>query len=235
MQAFPSAADFEAFLDREHASAPGIYVKLAKKASCIPSISSAEAVEVALCYGWIDGRANSIDDVWWTARYTPRRAKSIWSQKNVGTIARLIAEGRMRPAGLATVEAAKADGRWDRAYAGPATMVEPEDLKTTLAESPAAEAVWKSLSKSEKYASLHRIETASKNNRAKSVAVVVQMLAAGQQLGATSSAKTTKKKAKSGSGIKKAIKTESVKSTLRREEAVAPRRAGLRQRKPCVH
>jgi uncharacterized protein YdeI (YjbR/CyaY-like superfamily) len=111
VQAFASPADFEAFLKREHATAPSIFVKRAKKGSSIPSISATEAVEVALCYGWIDGRANSIDDTWWMVRYTPRRAKSVWSQKNVDTISRLIEDGRMRPAGLAAVEAAKTDGR----------------------------------------------------------------------------------------------------------------------------
>lgn len=133
--AFPTAAAFDTFLEREHASAPGIYLKFAKKASSIPSITWAEAVEVALCYGWIDGRANALDDKWWTVRYTPRRARSIWSQKNVGTVARLIEDGRMRPAGLAAVEAAKADGRWDRAYAGPANVTTPDDFTIALAAS----------------------------------------------------------------------------------------------------
>jgi uncharacterized protein YdeI (YjbR/CyaY-like superfamily) len=108
---FASMADFEAYLEREHVKAPGVYLKLAKKGSGIPSVASTEAVEVALCFGWIDGRAQTIDDTWWLSRYTPRRQKSIWSQKNVNTIARLTEQGRMRPAGISAVDAAKRDGR----------------------------------------------------------------------------------------------------------------------------
>ena len=178
--AFPTAASFEAFLEREHASAPGIYLKFAKKASGIPSITGAEAVEVALCYGWIDGRANPIDDKWWTVRYTPRRAKSIWSQKNVGTVERLIEEGRMRPPGRVAVEAAKADGRWNRAYAGPATMVTPADFTEALAAEPAAEAYFESLNKSEKYAVLIKIAMASDKNRSKKIDTLVQSMAVGK-------------------------------------------------------
>ncbi|KAI4705355.1 hypothetical protein J4E81_000237 [Alternaria sp. BMP 2799] len=160
VQAFPTCTDFETFLEREHATAPGLYVKLAKKNSGTPSITAAEAVEVALCYGWIDGRANACDETWWTVRYTPRRANSMWSQKNVGTVARLIETGRMRPAGLAAVDAAKADGRWDRAYAGSATIVVPEDLKIALAQVPAAEAQWESMNKGDRYTALLKVETA---------------------------------------------------------------------------
>jgi uncharacterized protein YdeI (YjbR/CyaY-like superfamily) len=168
-------------------------MKLAKKSSGIPSISAAEAVEVALCYGWIDGRANSTDDTWWTVRYTPRRAKSIWSQKNVGTISRLTGDDRMRPAGLAAVKAAKADGRWDRAYAGSSTVAVPKDLTTALAEVPSAKALWESLNKSERYTALWKIETASATAREKRVEAIVQMLAAGQRPG--SATKTAAQKA----------------------------------------
>ncbi|CAO2656117.1 Nn.00g049200.m01.CDS01 [Neocucurbitaria sp. VM-36] len=231
MKTFPGSADFEAFLEREHETAPGIYLKLAKKHSGIPSISGTEAVEVALCYGWIDGRANSIDGNWWTVRYTPRRAKSIWSQKNVGTVARLIEQGRMRPAGLAAVEAAKMDGRWERAYAGPATIVIPDDLKAALADELAADAFWKSLSKSDRYATLHRIETASEAARAKNIATMVQMLAAGQQPGATVVKSKAKGTPKRSEGIKKANhKTTSTARDSINSEDKRPRRAGLRQR-----
>lgn len=182
-QTFATPADFEAFLEREHATAPGVYVKLAKKSSGIPSITAAEAVEVALCYGWIDGRANACDDAFWTVRYTPRRAKSIWSQKNVGTVSRLIEDGRMRPAGLAAIDAAKADGRWDRAYAGSATIVTPDDLKDALARVPAAKAHWESMNKSDRYAALLRVETGTKNARSKRIQGIVQGLATGRRQG----------------------------------------------------
>lgn len=231
-QAFPTSADFEAFLKREHDTAPGVYLKLAKKQSGIPSISGAEAVEAALCYGWIDGRANSIDENWWTVRFTPRRAKSIWSQKNVNTVARLVEQGRMRPAGLAAVEAAKADGRWERAYAGPATIVVPDDLKSALIQEPAANAFWETLNKTQRYATLARIQIASDTLRPKRIAAFVQMLAAGQQPGGASSAAKTKAEPKRKHGIKKA--TAATVGTAVSTQSVGrapPRRAGLRQRK----
>jgi uncharacterized protein YdeI (YjbR/CyaY-like superfamily) len=180
-RAFPTAADFDAWLAAEHDRAPGLFVKLAKKSSGIPSLTAAEAVEVALCHGWIDGRGNRVDDVWFTVRYTPRRAKSVWSQKNVETVARLIAEGRMRPAGLAAVEAAQADGRWDRAYAGAATITVPDDLAAALAAEPAAEAFFAGLDRTNRYAVLWRVHTAgTPRTRANRIAACVQMLAEGR-------------------------------------------------------
>jgi uncharacterized protein YdeI (YjbR/CyaY-like superfamily) len=241
-RAFPTATSFEAFLKREHLSAPGIYLKLAKKASGIPSITGAEAVEIALCYGWIDGRANSIDDKWWTVRFTPRRAKSIWSKKNVGTVARLIEEGRMRAAGLAAVEAAKADGRWDRAYAGPATMVTPADFVEALAAEPAAEAYFESLNKSEKYAALMQLATVSDKNRSRKIDALVQTMAVGKTPGATKQKAilvkgTPKRKAKVGSV---AVQTKGVPAAPRRvkplendsehQQTSRPKREGLRKR-----
>ena len=181
-RAFPTAADFDAWLAAEHDRAPGLFVKLAKKSSGIPSLTAAEAVEVALCHGWIDGRGNRVDDVWFTVRYTPRRAKSVWSQKNVETVARLIAEGRMRPAGLVAVEAAQADGRWDRAYAGPATATVPHDLAAALAADPGAAAFFAGLDKTNRYSVLWRVHTAATpQTRAKRIAACVQMLAEGRR------------------------------------------------------
>jgi uncharacterized protein YdeI (YjbR/CyaY-like superfamily) len=178
---FAAPADFEAWLEAEHDRAPGVYVKLAKKAAGIPSMTAAEAVEVALCFGWIDGRGNRVDDDWFTVRYTPRRARSVWSQKNVETVARLVAEGRMRPAGLAAVRAAQADGRWDRAYAGAATITVPDDLAAALAASPAAAAAFAGLDGTNRYAVLWRVHTAATpQTRAKRIAACVQMLAEGR-------------------------------------------------------
>ncbi|KAF1918834.1 hypothetical protein BDU57DRAFT_121450 [Ampelomyces quisqualis] len=231
--AFPSVLSFEAFLEREHASAPGIHLKFAKKASGIPSITCAEAVEVALCYGWIDGRAHSIDDKWWTVRYTPRRAKSIWSQKNVTTVARLIEEGRMKPAGITVVEAAKADGRWDRAYAGPATMSTPEDFTQALAVHPTAEAYFQSLKKSEKYTVLMQLATISEKNRAKKIDALVQGMAAGKQLGAPRGTakraiKPTETKAKKIAGITQRDNALAPSHVVRHKDP--PKRSGLRPR-----
>jgi uncharacterized protein YdeI (YjbR/CyaY-like superfamily) len=189
---FASANDFESFLDREHATAPGIYLKLAKKASGILSVTAAEAVEIALCFGWIDGRANSVDDAWWTVRYTPRRSKSIWSQKNVATVAHLTEAGRMKPAGLEAVRAAKADGRWERAYAGPATIEVPADFQEALAVQEAAKAFFEGLNRSDRYSVLWRIETASPTSRAGRIVAMVEMLSVGNVPGAESAAKYKK-------------------------------------------
>ncbi|WP_138758138.1 YdeI/OmpD-associated family protein [Modestobacter altitudinis] len=181
-RAFPSAADFDAWLATEHDRAPGLFVKIAKKSAGIPSLTAAEAVEVALCHGWIDGRGNRVDDDWFTVRYTPRRPRSVWSQKNVETVARLIADGRMRPAGLAAVEAAQADGRWDRAYAGPATITVPDDLVAALAAEPAAESFFAGLDRTSRYAVLWRVHTAATpQTRANRIAACVQMLAEGRR------------------------------------------------------
>jgi uncharacterized protein YdeI (YjbR/CyaY-like superfamily) len=135
--AFPDQAALEAWLEAEHATAPGCYVRLAKKGAGVPSVTQAEMVESLLCFGWIDGRVNRLDDHSYLVRVTPRRPRSVWSQKNVAAVAELTAAGRMRPAGLAQVEAARADGRWDRAYAGSATITVPDDLAAALAAEPA--------------------------------------------------------------------------------------------------
>jgi uncharacterized protein YdeI (YjbR/CyaY-like superfamily) len=183
VRAFASAADFDAWLAVEHDRAPGLFLRIAKKSSGIPSITAAEAIEVALCHGWIDGRANRVDDDWFTVRYTPRRPRSVWSRKNVDTVARLIADGRMRPAGMAAVEAARADGRWERAYAGPATMTVPDDLAAALAAEPAAAAAFAELDRTNRYAVLWRVETASTpQTRARRIAACVQRLAEGRRI-----------------------------------------------------
>src|SRR5688572_31739383 len=179
--AFADQAALEAWLEAEHTTAPGLYVKIAKKGAGVPSINWEQMVEVLLCFGWIDGRANRLDDRYYLQRVTPRRPRSVWSQKNVTTVERLIAEGRMRPAGLAAVEAAKADGRWERAYAGPATITLPDDLRAALAAEPAAQQAFEALDGANRYAVLWRVHTAaSEATRAKRIAELVQMLAEGR-------------------------------------------------------
>jgi uncharacterized protein YdeI (YjbR/CyaY-like superfamily) len=181
--AFPDQAAFEEWLEAEHLTAPGCYVKLAKKSAGVPSVTQQEMVESLLCFGWIDGRANRLDDDFYLQRVTPRRAKSVWSKKNVDWVARLIAEGRMRPAGLAAVEAAQADGRWERAYAGPATITVPDDLALALAAEPAAQEAFDGLDGANRYAVLWRVHTASSPaTRTKRIAALVQMLAEGRRL-----------------------------------------------------
>ncbi|WP_336030731.1 YdeI/OmpD-associated family protein [Geodermatophilus sp. FMUSA9-8] len=181
--AFPDQAAFEAWLEAESATAPGIYVKLAKRGAGVPSLTRDEMVESLLCFGWIDGRANSVDEHWYLTRVTPRRPRSVWSAKNVGIVAELVAAGRMRPAGLAQVEAARADGRWERAYAGPATITVPDDLAAALAAEPAAQEAFAALDGANRYAVLWRVHTAaSPATRAKRIAALVAMLAEGRTI-----------------------------------------------------
>lgn len=177
---FADQAALEAWLEAEHLTAPGLYVKIAKKGSGVPSVNWEQMVEVLLCFGWIDGRANRVDDSFYLQRITPRRPKSVWSQKNVATVERLIAEGRMRPAGLAAVEAAKADGRWERAYAGPATITVPDDLAAALDAAPGARAAFDALTGQDRYSVLHRVHTATtEKTRAARITALVATLAAG--------------------------------------------------------
>jgi len=181
--AFPDQTALEAWLEAEHETALGLYVKIAKKGSGVPSINWEQMVEVLLCFGWIDGRANRLDDRFYLQRVTPRRKKSVWSQKNVTTVERLLAEGRMRPAGLAAVEAAKADGRWERAYGGPASITMPDDLAAALDAERAARAAYDALDRTNRYAVLWRVHTATTPaTRAKRIAAAVQMLAEGGRI-----------------------------------------------------
>ncbi len=183
MLAFADQAALEAWLEAEHLTAPGLYVKIAKKGSGVPSVNWEQMVEVLLCFGWIDGRANRLDDSFYLQRITPRRPRSVWSAKNVATVERLIAEGRMRPAGLAAVEAAKADGRWERAYAGPATITVPDDLAAALDAAPAARAAFDALDSQNRYAVLWRVHTANtEKTRAARITALVEMLAEGRRL-----------------------------------------------------
>jgi uncharacterized protein YdeI (YjbR/CyaY-like superfamily) len=180
--AFPDQAALEEWLDAEHATAPGLYVRLAKKGSGVPSVTYAELVESALCFGWIDSRSQRLDETSYLQRITPRRPRSVWSQKNVAAVEALIAAGRMRPAGLAAVEAAQADGRWDRAYAGPATITVPDDLAAALAAEPAAQQAFDGLDGRNRYAVLHRVATAATpQTRARRIAALVTMLAEGRR------------------------------------------------------
>ena len=178
---FPDQAAFEAWLEA-NPTAPGVYVKLAKKGAGVPSVTYAELVESGLCFGWIDGRSNRLDDRFYLQRMTPRRAKSVWSQKNVDAVEALTGAGRMRPAGLAAVEAAKADGRWERAYAGAATITVPDDLAAALAADPAAQREFEVLDGTNRYAVLWRVHTAgTPATRAKRITALVQMLAEGRR------------------------------------------------------
>jgi uncharacterized protein YdeI (YjbR/CyaY-like superfamily) len=180
--AFPDQAALEEWLEAEHETAPGLYVRLAKKGSGVPSVTYAELVESALCFGWIDGRSQRLDEASYLQRITPRRSRSVWSQKNVTAVEALTAAGRMRPAELAQVEAARADGRWERAYAGPATITVPDDLAAALAAEPGAQQAFEGLDGRNRYAVLHRVATAATpQTRTRRIAALVTMLAEGRR------------------------------------------------------
>jgi uncharacterized protein YdeI (YjbR/CyaY-like superfamily) len=183
---FKSAKAFEAWLKKHHASADGLWLKLAKRGADEPSVSYAEAVEVALCWGWIDGQKKGLDGQHFLQRFTPRRARSIWSKINVDKVAALIEAGRMQAPGLAQVEAAKADGRWAQAYDGARTSTVPEDLLAALDAEPGAKAFFATISAANRYAVLWRIQTAAKaETRARRIAQLVAMLARGETIHAS--------------------------------------------------
>jgi uncharacterized protein YdeI (YjbR/CyaY-like superfamily) len=182
--AFADQAALDAWLEAEHERAPGLYVRLAKKGSGVPSVTYAELVESVLCVGWIDGIVRGLDDRFYLQRITPRRARSLWSLKNVETVAALTEAGRMRPAGLAAVAAAQADGRWERAYPGASRMTVPDDLAAALAAQPAAASAFAALGATERFATLFQVHTAATpTTRARRIAAQVAKLAAGPPTG----------------------------------------------------
>jgi uncharacterized protein YdeI (YjbR/CyaY-like superfamily) len=177
---FDGPEAFEAWLEANGATADGIWIKMAKKDSGIASLDWTGGVEVALCFGWIDGQARRIDDQWFMQRFTPRRPRSLWSKVNRQKVEALTAANRMRPQGLAEVQRAKDDGRWDAAYDGMATARVPGDLAAALEQAGLTEA-FAELSGTNRYAILHRVQTAKKpETRARRIAKHVEELAAGR-------------------------------------------------------
>lgn len=175
------AAAWRAWLDAHEETSDGVWLVLAKKGTTTPtSLSYAQALDEALCSGWIDGQRRSVDAEVFVQRFTPRRRASLWSQRNIAMVERLTAEGRMRARGRAEIDRAKADGRWQRAYAGPATAEVPDDLAAAFAGSPAAAAAFDGLDGRNRYAVLHRVLTApSATSRANRIATLVAMLERG--------------------------------------------------------
>jgi uncharacterized protein YdeI (YjbR/CyaY-like superfamily) len=175
---FETPRAFDRWLEKEHAESPGIWLVIAKKESGKRSITYAEALEVALVWGWIDGQKASKDETEWLQKFTPRGKKSIWSKVNREKVEVLIAEGRMKPSGLEVVRAAKADGRWEAAYDSPSRATVPDDLALALAVEPRAAAFFAVLDATNRYAVLHRVHTAKKaETRAARIRTFVEMLA----------------------------------------------------------
>ena len=180
---FEDLPTLERWYDEHADTAPGMWVRFAKAGSSATSVSRADALYVALCHGWIDGQAASVDESWWLQRFTPRRSTSRWSQINCAKAEELIASGRMRERGRAEVEAAKADGRWDAAYAGPRAAVVPPDLQAAIDANPAAAAFFPTLSSQNRYAILHRLGAVKRpETRARKIEQYVAMLAAGETI-----------------------------------------------------
>ena len=180
---FDTPAKLEAWIDEHGEDSDGIWLKFAKKDSGIESVVYAEAVEIALSYGWIDGQAKRHDDHHYLQRFTPRRSRSKWSKINREKAERLMAEGRMRPAGLREVERAKEDGRWDEAYDSPSTATVPDDFRAALDAEPAAAEFFASLGSARRYSFLYRITDAKRpETRAKRIAEYVELLARGETL-----------------------------------------------------
>jgi uncharacterized protein YdeI (YjbR/CyaY-like superfamily) len=178
-----SADAWAQWLEGHHSASAGVWLKIAKKGSRQSTPSYPEALDVALCFGWIDGQKRPLDGSFWLQRFTPRRAGSKWSKINTEKADRLIEGGLMRPAGLGEVEAARADGRWDAAYAGQSTITVPDDLAAALAANEAASAFFATISRVNRYAILYRIADAKRpETRARRIAAYVAMLADHQTL-----------------------------------------------------
>jgi uncharacterized protein YdeI (YjbR/CyaY-like superfamily) len=180
---FASAEDWERWLEANHAASDGVWIRMAKKGSGIDSVRYPEVLDSALCFGWIDGRREALDDRHFLQRFTPRRVRSRWSRINRDKVARLIAEGRMRAAGLSEVERAKADGRWEAAYDGQQTIAVPDDLRRELDARPQAKAFFAELTSQNRYAILYRLQDAKRpETRARRLAKFVAMLEAGETI-----------------------------------------------------
>jgi uncharacterized protein YdeI (YjbR/CyaY-like superfamily) len=180
---FTEPAALGAWLAANHASSTGVWLRFAKKASGVASLTYAQALEEALTWGWIDGQVKSIDATFWRQRYTPRGPKSLWSKINREKALALIASGKMRPSGLEQVERAKRDGRWDAAYDSPGRATVPDDLAAAFAKSPRAAAFFATLDSRNRYAVLYRLQTSKRpETRARNLARFVEMLARHEKL-----------------------------------------------------
>lgn len=180
--AFQTTAEWEKWLAENHSQPTGIWLRIYKKDSNEPSVTYAEALDEALCYGWIDGQKNKYDAESYLQKFTPRRKRSIWSKINTQHVERLTKAGKMKPAGLAEIEAAKADGRWQQAYDSHRNMTVPEDFLSDLEKNPKAKAFFETLNKTNVYSIAFRLQTAKRaETREKRMRVILDMLSKGEK------------------------------------------------------
>jgi uncharacterized protein YdeI (YjbR/CyaY-like superfamily) len=180
---FKGQKAWTAWLDKNHAASSGVWLRIAKTSSDIASVSYAEALEAALCYGWIDGQKKSYDATTWLQKFTPRGERSIWSKINREKAEALIRNGRMKPAGLQAVERAQQNGRWEAAYDSPGQASVPSDLQVALDKNAKAKAFFATLNSQNRYAVLHRLQTAKKaETRAKRIEQFIRMFAKHEKL-----------------------------------------------------
>jgi uncharacterized protein YdeI (YjbR/CyaY-like superfamily) len=183
IHAFSSREAWVAWLDEHHTDSPGAWLAIPKKGGGEAGVSYADALEVALCYGWIDGQKGKLDERFWLQRFTPRRAGSVWSRVNRDKVLALIEREEMRPAGLREVELAQGDGRWDAAYEPSSTITVPDDFQEALAGNPAAGAFFATLNRANRYAILYRVHSARKpETRMRRIETLVAMLADGKTI-----------------------------------------------------
>jgi uncharacterized protein YdeI (YjbR/CyaY-like superfamily) len=179
---FKSAAEFRSWLEKEHAASDGIWLRIFKRGSIEESVSYSEALDQALCYGWIDGQKQAYDERSWLQKFTPRRARSGWSKTNIGHVERLMKTRQMARAGLDAVEAAKADGRWLAAYDSPRNAAPPEDFLKALGKDKKAKAFYEMLNRANVYAILYRLQTARKpETRERRMKMILEMLRRGEK------------------------------------------------------
>ena len=183
ISAFSNKKKWADWLAREHDKSAGVWLKIAKKDSGIPSVTYEEALDIALCYGWIDGQKKGFDDRYWLQKFTPRGPKSIWSKINTEKAERLIANGEMKPAGLNAIELARQDGRWEAAYASQKNISIPEDFQVALDQNRRAKAFFETLNSVNRYAVLFRIHNAKKpETRARKIQQFIEMLERGEKI-----------------------------------------------------
>jgi len=180
---FPSERDWAAWLERNHGRSPGLWLQIAKKGAKVPSVSYPEALDVALCYGWIDGQKRPQSDTFWLQKFGPRAKTGLWSRLNREKALALVAAGRMRPSGMAEIQRAKADGRWKGAYDSARVSTVPEDLERALKRNAKARRFFEALDRANRYAILFRLQTAKKaETRARRLAGFLKMLEQGRKI-----------------------------------------------------